>query len=98
MRPDPYGTPAQQTLHRIGWQPAAELGPLNIGKRCDNCHHHAWAEGTRTPRPRCALHDIATTARARCRDWAERTEPGPLSDDARAALDRHLRRVAAQEV
>ena len=92
MKADRYGTPAEQTRYRQGWQSATDADTADISRdlRCGDCAHQGWSETSRTPQATCP-HLGATTLRATCDRWAAR--PAPLDPEVGDALVAALHRA-----
>lgn len=74
MKADRNGPPAEQTRHRLGWQPwrQRQQDPAqDLGLRCSGCRHVAQPG---VDRYRCELGSFSTTPTAICREFSARPQ------------------------
>ncbi|WP_041772099.1 hypothetical protein [Leptospirillum ferriphilum] len=66
MKPDKYGTPHEQALHRIGWTAKAQ-------KQCETCKHYELRfDRSSKGSPYCWLIRYRTQMKSGCTSWEEK--------------------------
>lgn len=70
MKPDKYGTPHEQALHRIGWTARADWPWVEKKGICQHCKHYEL-RFDKTPKgsPFCWLMEYRTQIRSGCNLW-----------------------------